>query len=155
MSEWLEPNDEMYSCVKPSKVRLFLVSAAYYTAATAGAMAVTAWLSGKPALLAMAPLGGIAAALGMAYRHRHATLERVEGTLWGPAGGGWFSSDADDRMQIRLGEIDRNAEAKWGALPGLFGWRRICGHRGQEIRYCRLWYDPTDLDTFLMRIGLT
>jgi hypothetical protein len=54
-----------------------------------------------------------------------------------------------------LEEIDRNARPTWGLLAPFLGWRQIRGRGGEKIRYCRLWYDPTDLDTFLMRLGLS
>jgi hypothetical protein len=147
--------NDLYEVARASALRIYVFNVIHLTIGAAVAAGVTAWYGDEPGFLALAPVFGLLGAVFPALRHRNAALENVEGTLWGPSANGSIPGDPHDRVRIRLEEVDRNARNTWGLLAPLLGWRRIRAHDGREIRYCRLWYDPTDLDTFLMRLGLS
>jgi len=154
MTDSFAGDNELYEVARASPVRIFLASSIQLAIGAAVAAAVTYWITGKPVVLVVAVAIGLVSAVVPALNHRCASLERVEETLWGPSSNGWIPGDSRERARIRLEDIDRNARTTWGLLAPFLGWRQIRGRRGEKIRYCRWWYDTTDLDTFLTRLGL-
>lgn len=143
-----EGPDRLYTVVRASAWRIFFTES---LRGLAGGLAVAAtifWTTGRPALLAVALGGWVAGGIWFTLLKNRAALELVEETIWGPAAPG------PGREAIRLTDIDREAGYRPGWWRGRTGWRRILSRSGREISFCRLWYDPSELDDLLRRIGV-
>ncbi len=143
-----EGPDALYTVVRASAWRIFLTESLQGLAGGLAVAAVVCWATGRPALLAVALGGWVVGGIWFALLRNRAALELVEETVWGPAAPGM------GREGIRLTDIDREAGYRTGRLRALSGWRRILSRSGREITFCRLWYDPSEMDDFLRRIGV-
>ena len=138
----------LYTVVRASAWRVFLTEFVRGLAGALAVAAVVAWATGRPVLLAAGMAAWFGGAICFALVKRRAELELVEGTLWGPAAPG------PGREAIRLDDIDREAGYRRGAFDAFFGKRRILSRSGREISFNRFWYDPSEMDEFLIRIGV-
>lgn len=143
-----EDPDALYTVVRANAWRILLTETLRGLAGGLAVAAVIYWATGRPALLAVALGGWALGGIWFALLRNRAALELVEDAVWGPAPPGL------GREGIRLSDIDREAGYRPGRLRALFGQRRILSRTGREIAFNRLWYDPSEMDAFLRRLGV-
>jgi len=148
MNEVGGDQDVLCRVVRAAPWRVLLVESLRAFAVGLAVAAVLSWTTGRPVLLVVAAAGWLFGGIWSALLRNRAELELVEGTVWGPAAPG------PGREGIRLTDIDREAGYRPGRLSALSGRRRLLSRSGREISFNRHWYDPSEVDGFLSRIGV-